>query len=418
MRLTRIAFTIVYATMAPFAHAADLKKTGPLAPSESLIAARVAVDEPALEFSYAIGTGAPQPTPQPAPQPTPQPTMVTFDLAKDYSVADNDRMLTIYDYALKRVLLLDDKGHSFRNLSLYAVVASSPGGADATFEPSKQALDKDQAQGLAKLLRTFTPLSPAAIARIQASGYLPQTLSIGTGTAAQSWTLQSSVKVTAAYPLMASARPPKPDPSGVQKAFGDAAGAVMAAGAGQGAHTQQDLRADIEKALAAKHPFQGLLLSYEMMDRYGSADCAKAKPCHSLKAVEALAARDPRSAVLRAATNPKKGRLQASIAALKAMKRGDLTAAYMLDDLLARDLVAAGRKADAMPLLISALKAAPTVPVFYKDLGDLWRANGEPALAWDAYDLGRIADGTSVSPATLAINGYEAGLEEKYPELF
>ncbi|HEX4859925.1 MAG TPA: hypothetical protein VFV07_01725 [Rhizomicrobium sp.] len=333
-------------------------------------------------------------------------------------------MLTIYDYALKRVIVLDDKAHSFHNISLYTLVASLQGMSvvDATFTPSKQALDGDQGARLIKLLRAFTPLSPEAVERIRASGYLPQTLSFGSGTATQTWTLQSATAVKAIYPMASSRRSPKLDMSDVQKAFGDAVGAVIAAGGAgaQGKRAQKDLRAAIEHALTTKHAFQALLLSYEMADQYGAASggCAKTKPCHSFKAIEALAARDPRGAALRLAMHPGKAQLDASIAALKAMKRGDLSDAYMLDVFLARDLARAGRAQEALPLFAAALKANPHLPAFYAELGGFWMAHGEPTLAWDAYDLGRMVDPAAASPATSTINAYEAGLEKKYPELF
>jgi hypothetical protein len=412
MRLTRIVLMMACATAASPAHAGDLKKTGPLAPSTGLIMARGTVEEPSLEFVYAIGGGAPPPA------------AVTFDLAKDFSVADTGGVLTIYDYALKRVFVLDDKAHSFHNISLYALVASlqDVSAVDATFTPSKQALDADQGARLVKLLRAFTPLSPEAVERIRASGYLPQTLSFGSGTATQTWTLQSASMVKAVHPIASSRRTPKVDMSDVRKAFGDAAGAVIAAGGagGQGKHPQKDLRAAIERALATRHAFQALLLSYEMADQYGSASgaCAKTKPCHSFKAIEALAARDPRGAALRLAMHPGKAQLDAAIATLKAMKRDDLSDSYMLDAFLARDLAQAGRAAEALPLFAAALKGNPRMPAFYAELGGFWMANGEPTLAWDAYDLGRTIDPAAASPATSTINAYESGLEKKYPELF
>src|ERR1700679_3239307 len=106
MRFPVLALALV-ACAATAARAADLKKTGPLAPSTALIMARATVIEPSLEFVYSIASG------------TAQPAIVTFDLAGDFSVADTGGELMTYDYALKRVLVLDDKAHSFHNISLY-----------------------------------------------------------------------------------------------------------------------------------------------------------------------------------------------------------------------------------------------------------------------------------------------------------
>ena len=324
MRFPVLALALV-AYAATAAHAADLNKTGPLAPSTALIMARGTVIEPSLEFVYSIASG------------TAQPATVTFDLAGDFSVADTGGELTTYDYALKRVLVLDDKAHSFHNISLYALVAalSRVSGVDAAFAPSKQALDKDQSAKLAKLLRAFTPLSAASVERIRASGTLPQTLSFGVGAQAQTWTLQSALAVKAAYPLASSRKTPKLDMSDIQKAFGEASGVVIAAAGGPGP-----------------------------------------------------------------------------------AKRDDPSKSSARDEAQARTLTATGHAAEALPLFVAVLKANPTMPGLYKDLGDLLRANGEPTLAWDVYDVCRVVDSGALSPATQAINADEAELEKKYPGLF
>jgi len=392
--------------------AADFKKTGPMAPSSALIAARGAVQEPGLEFVYKIEGGD-------------APGTVTFDLAQDFSVVDAGDALTIYDYALKRVIVLNDKAHTFRNNSLYGMIdarGGAVGGMDATFEPSKQAIGKEEGARLAKLLRATSPLAPAAIDRIAASGYLPQTLSFGSGKAGMTWTLQMSAAVKDAYPLASSARPPKPDPADAQKALGDAFALALSAAGGEapGKRTQEDFRGAVEAALAHKHPFQALLLSAEMIGEYGpGADsCTDAKHCHSIKAITAAAAHDPRTARLRAATRPAKDRLDAAIKTLKTMKRDDLANATMLDEYLADDLAAAGRGAEAQPLFIAALKANPYMPGFYKELGDFYRANSQPILAWACYDLGRALPNAATAPALLAVTDQEAQMEKKYPELF
>ncbi len=202
-----------------------------------------------------------------------RPGTVTFDLAQDFSVVDAGDVLTIYDYALKRVIVLNDKAHTYSNNSLYGLVDSLGGaGVDASFEPSKQAIGKDESARLAKLLRAVTPLAPTAIDRIVASGYLPQTLSFGSGKAAMTWTLQMSAAVGDAYPLASSARPPNPDPSDGQKALGEAYTAALAEIAGKTSsllRTREDVRAAIESKLAGKHPFQALLLALDMPEEFG-----------------------------------------------------------------------------------------------------------------------------------------------------
>lgn len=412
MKSVRYLFAAALALGCSPGRAADFKKTGPMAPSTSLIATRGAVQEPGLEFVYKIEGGD-------------APGTVTFDLAQDFSVVDAGDALTIYDYALKRVIVLNDKAHTFRNNSLYGMIdarGGASGGMDAAFTPSKQAIGKKEGARLVKLLRATSPLTPDAVDRIVAGGYLPQTLSFGSGKAAMTWTLQMSAAVRDAYPLASSARPPKPDPSDAQKALGEAFALALSAAGGEapGKRTPEDFRNAIEAALAHRHPFQALLLSAEMIGQYGpGADsCTDAKHCHSIKAITAAAARDPRTAQLRAATHPAKGRLDAAIKTLKTMKRDDLANAYMLGEYLADDLAAAGRGAEAQPFFIAALKADPYMPGFYRELGDFYRASAQPILAWVCYDLGRALPNGASAPALAAITDGEAQMEKKYPEMF
>ncbi len=206
------------------AQAADLSQIGPAAPAKSLLDARPAIQEPGFEFvckpDGAAGT-------------------ITVDIAKDFTAVSPDAMHeTVYDYALRRILTLDDTVHSFHNTSLYAIVDFfaaetfnrrmlrgmlkgvkmqqatadmdpfwvqselhvmdaedgtpkidrragkdgsvhfSHGGKEvASYTPSKQALTAEQGAGLTKFLRMATTLHPAIIDEIAASGFLPQHLS-------------------------------------------------------------------------------------------------------------------------------------------------------------------------------------------------------------------------------------------------
>jgi hypothetical protein len=392
--------------------AADFKNTGPMAPSTALIAAHGAVQEPGLEFVYKIEGGA-------------APATVTFDLARDFSVVDAGDVLTIYDYALKRVIVLADKGHTYRNNSLYGLVDSlGSTGMDATFEPSKQAIGKDEGARLVKLLRANTPLAPAAIDRIVASGYLPQMLSFGSDKAAMTWTLQMSAAVRDAYPLASSARPPKPDPSDAQKALGEAFPAALAAIGGatksQFLRTREDMRTAVETALADKHPFQALLLALDMQEEFGagSDSCTGMQHCHSLKAIRAAAAHDPRTAKLLSALHPAKGLTKAAADTLAGLRRNDLDYAWMLDLYAARALAATGDRAGAQAKFALSIRANPYLPVPYRALGDFYRANSQPIPAWACYDLGRAVEGNATAPALAAVTGQEAQMEKARPELF
>ena len=396
----------------PAGRAADFKTTGPMAPSTALIAAHGAVQEPGLEFVYKIESGG-------------APATVTFDLAQDFSVADAAEVLTVYDYALKRVIVLNDKAHIYSNNSLYGLVDSlAAAGMDATFEPSKQAIGKDEGARLARLLRAVTPLAPAAIDRIVTSGYLPQTLSFGSGKAAMNWTLQMSAAVTDAYPLASSARPPKPDPADAQKALGDAFPAVLAAIGGETRsrflQTREGVRIAIETALTDKHPFQALLLALDMPEEFGagSDDCAGMQHCHSLKAIRTAAARDPRTARLFSALHPSKARLKAAADTLTGMRRNDLDYPWMLDLYTARALSAAGDRAGAQAKFVLSIRTNPYLPASYRALGDFYRASSQPIPAWACYDLGRAVGGNAAAPALSAITGRETEMEKKFPELF
>jgi hypothetical protein len=391
--------------------AADLKTVGPMAPSTALIAAHSAVQEPGLEFVYKIEGGD-------------APGTVTFDLAQDFSVVDASDVLTIYDYALKRVIVLNDKAHTYSNNSLYGLVDSLGGaGVDASFEPSKQAIGKDESARLAKLLRAVTPLAPAAIDRIVASGYLPQTLSFGSGKAALTWTLQMSAAVRDAYPLASSARPPNPDPSDGQKALGEAYTATLAEIAGRKSsllRTRDDVRAAIESKLAEKHPFQALLLALDMPEEFGAGadSCAGIRHCHSLKAIRAAAARDPRTAKLFSALHPAKSQLKAAADALESISRNDLDYPWMLELYTARAEAAAGNPIGAQQDFVISVRTNPHMPAPYRAMGDFFRAASQPIPAWICYDLGRAIEGNATAPALSAITDQEAQMEKTRPEMF
>ncbi len=51
-----------------------------------------------------------------------KPETVTLDIAEDYAVSYRETGGTIYDFALRRILVLDDKARTDRNSSLYAYV--------------------------------------------------------------------------------------------------------------------------------------------------------------------------------------------------------------------------------------------------------------------------------------------------------
>ncbi|HEX3675531.1 MAG TPA: hypothetical protein VHU87_14770 [Rhizomicrobium sp.] len=254
------------------AEAADLSQVGPDATAHALIAARPAVKEPGFEFVYAMAGGGASGT-------------MTVDMAQDFTVVTRSpTVATIYDYALRRILTIDDESHDFQNISLYAMVdffahetanrrylrgvmaqlhtpadtnepfwvqselhvmdpedgvpkivrrAAKDGSVRflyagkevASYSPSKQALTPEQGAAFARVLRMNSNLHPTIIAAIVASGHLPQRLTFALAPILKKplavWTLQSAAAVQDAYPLQSGAHPVLLPP-------GDAAAAPLA----------------------------------------------------------------------------------------------------------------------------------------------------------------------------------------------
>lgn len=270
--------------LAPLAaQGADFAKIGPLAPAAGLVAARQTLQEPALELDYKVEGAA-------------EPGEITVDLAQDFTtVLEHDRIY-ICDYALARLITLDDKAHKFRNNSLYGLVdfwtnetfnrrlqrqvagaaKASPDALDpfwtqsqlhvmdagdgvpalarrkgkdgtirfsykgaevASYTPSRRTLTVEERARLARFLKTYPQLHPIVADDIVQSGMVPARLSFATlqngKAAATVWTLQSAVAVKAAYPLYASARPPVPELDAAPPPVGELLPVIQAALAGQ-----------------------------------------------------------------------------------------------------------------------------------------------------------------------------------------
>lgn len=91
------------------ASAAELSQIGPLASGKSLLAARAQIKEDGVETTVKMTGGD-------------KPDTVTLDIAEDFAVAYHVTNGTIYDFAQRRLLVLDDKARTVRNASLYAYV--------------------------------------------------------------------------------------------------------------------------------------------------------------------------------------------------------------------------------------------------------------------------------------------------------
>jgi hypothetical protein len=410
MKKASILFALGFLTTLGAAHAADLKKTGPLVPATALIMARGGeAQESGIEFTYKIEGG-------------PMPGTLTIDLAKDFSVIDdNSRTLVIYDYAIKRIVVLNDQTHKFGNSSLYGPVAlrvQDRHASAVTFTPSTHAMSKDEGARFARLLDMMLPLDRASTGAMAASGSLPQTIAFQFGAAQVSWTLQSAVVVTAVDPMVSSRKPPQVSNADVVKAFGEAFAQVTNATLGQAKRrTPDEYNAAVEAALAHRKPFQALLLALQRDEEYGAGACPAPRACRTTKALFVAAAKDKRTAKFAAALRPAKDQTQV-IKDLAGMKRDDLSDAAVLDLTLGQHLAATAKADEALPHLIAALKADPYLPAAYRGLGDAYRLKLDPASAWDCYDIGRLVPGLADAPALAQITALEKELETRYPEFF
>ncbi|HEY2069557.1 MAG TPA: hypothetical protein VGG48_08395 [Rhizomicrobium sp.] len=303
------------------------------------------------------------------------------------------------------------------------------GGKDvASYALSRQTLTKDESLGLARFLRGNTALHPAIIADIQKSGRMPARIMYALAPSAKKppvmLTFSAAQPVKAVYPLRKGETvvPLRPGASVYDTTMAALLPVMQAAQAGSapGKKSLADYRTTIDAAVKAKQPFQAVIDTLEMSFQFGNAAIACADPapadCHALKDLLADAADDPRVAALKAALAPTPQTMNQAIASLTAMKRDDLANAYVLDEFLANDLVAAGRPDDALPLFAAVLKDNPYAPVFYKNLGDLLRGRGRADLAWFCYDLGRQLPGGAA--ALSSVTDSEVKLEKDYPQFF
>lgn len=239
------------------ARAADFTKVGPQADAATLRAARPALHKKVTEAVYRVeGSGA---------------GLMTVDLADDFVAVRDEAHVTIYDYALRRVIVLDTARHSFVNSSLYGLVdfrraetynrrvqrnmlaqlkatidkrsldpfwvQSELGILDpqdgvpdiarkeasdgvhfsyqdteiASYQPGQTPLSAEQGAMLRKLLLMTTGLHPTIVREIAASGHLPQHLAVAQPVWQSKpdtvWTLQSVTDAAMDYPLPVDARP-------------------------------------------------------------------------------------------------------------------------------------------------------------------------------------------------------------------
>jgi hypothetical protein len=312
-----------------------------------------------------------------------------------------------------------------RKSSDNGAVFSYEGMEVASYVLSAQSLTKSQSDGLAHYLTTNTTLHPNIIAEISGSGLMPASITYILSPMHNGekivMTFKSATPAKVVYPLRKDLNPEPPEATSNAGALQGTISIMIAAAhrLAPGLLQESDFHAAIDEALGQHHAFQGLVLMFEMSEQYGEHTIACAAPCHGGNEIVAAAKADPRSNTLIATLQPKnKEEMEAAISTLRAMKRDDLSNAYVIDEFLANDLVEMGRVDEALPLFAAAIKGNPFLAGYYKDVGDAYRTSFHPDFAWFYYDVGRTLPGGADAPVISQMNKYEAQLETRYPQFF
>jgi hypothetical protein len=314
-------FAIACAAAATDAAAVELSTIGPDASAEALLAARPALSESALELVYDVKGGDAA-------------GAITITVARDFSIVAKGRTSTVYDYALRRIIMIDDGARSFQNSSLYALVdflvaetynrrlqrnlLSSAGlkrGADfmdpvwvqaelhvmdpedgtpaldrsadpdgtinylykgsevASYAPSKLPLAADDVERFKKALRVATTLHPTIIDEIGAGGFVPQRISFATPPMRKKPATQWTLRSALATTAAFPLRPgDKATMPALPAQVADLWPIMLAAKSGQGPgrRTPDEYRRAIEEALPG-NPFKAAVLVFEDTLEFGTA---------------------------------------------------------------------------------------------------------------------------------------------------
>lgn len=296
----------------------------------------------------------------------------------------------------------------------------------ADFTPSDQKIAAGEAVALRRLFMEKSMLHPAAIAAMIETGRLPKRLSFALPPihkkSAEVWMLQSASRLTAAYPLTPGyAAEPL-----VQRKELSALSALLpvmleAGRSDKGLRTPDQYQAAIGDALGRNARLQAALLAFEAIEQFGARvfDCSAGRTgCHSLKEIFTEAQKDSRAATMLRALEMEKSDGAKALAEMRAIRRDDVTNPYVIDDFVGNMMSAAGKQSEALPLIAGAVRGAPYVAGYYKDLGDLFRVAFNPIPAWICYDLGRVLPGGASAPVIDSMNQYEARLASDFPQFF
>lgn len=452
------------------AEAADFAKVGPLASAESIMTARGQLREDGIEFAVEIrgseraGTWTADLAPDFMIMSNASESTITDYALKRLITQDaikhsftNTSLYAIVDFFVaetynRRILnqilskanIKERSQDAFWTQSELHVVDSTDGvpaivrsprkdGAAfsyqgkeiASYALSAQPVTNDQRRWLARYLTMNTALHPSIIAEIASSGHMPSRISyirspmhngdsvemaFKPATSLQvAYSLRKDLKLE---PLQTTLRPVI-----MQNTL--ELMATAAKGQAPGRRNETDFHAAIDTALRKGQVFQALVLMFEMNEQYGEGSLTCTKPCSSGTDVAAAAKSDARAVALVGALEPKsKAEMEAAIKTLTAMKRDDLSNAYVIDDFLANDLVEMGKSDEALPLFAAAVKGNSYLAGYYKDVGDVYRFNFHPDLAWFCYDVGRALPGGVDAPVISQMNNYETQLEAKNPQFF
>jgi hypothetical protein len=295
----------------------------------------------------------------------------------------------------------------------------------ASFATSDQNLSPEERTGLRRLLMETSNLHPVAIAALIETGRVPKRLSFALPPArkkgAEVWVLQSASRLTTAYPLTSAYTA---EPLTKRQALSEAGvlPVMLEAGRGsKGLRTPAQYHAAIGDALARKAGLQAALLGLEGSEQYGERafDCSGGQAgCHSLKEIFTEGQNDARVGVVVRALGAGQTDRAKALAAMRGLRRDDVTNGYVIDDFAGNMMVEEGNHRDALPLIANAVRGNPYVAGYYKDMGDLFRTSFDSASAWICYDLGRVLPGGASAPVIDNINQYETKLASDFPQFF
>jgi hypothetical protein len=403
---------------------------------------------------------------------------LTAEVADEFLHIVQTRIDTIYDFKLRRMLVLESALSSFQNVSLYAGVAfrayevrnrtylaqilraagagklpptldpmwseselgainpgqarptidqeTDPSGAIrffyrrtevARFVPSPTLLPKTD---LTRLLRTTTALHPFIVEAIAATGHVPATLTYTHSSVDElkkvALSLHLAEEALLDYPLPAGfqAAPLPPD---VPRTLVELLPVMLDALAGRigtGPRSIAIYDDSIREALSKGAKFQAMLLAMEANLQHGGPSPGTIW----FKEVINGTRGDPRVDQFWHAMSAQAQDPRGQLKTLRGIDASDISNAYVLDDFMANDISATGDEQDPLPLFQSAIRGNPYMAGYYKDFCDHLYRGLRMDLAWLCYDFARTVPGHERAPLPLVIDRFEEQIRGDYPAYF